>query len=66
VVLQQPVGDIDVRAEQLLATGDPLDHVLPVVQDELEAEITDASARTTRRQRRLVQGAGVPTSRLGW
>ena len=47
VVLQQPVGDIDVRAEQLLATGDPLDHVLPVVQDELEAEIANASARAT-------------------
>ena len=44
VVLEQPVDDDDVRAEQLLVTGDLLAQRQPVVGDELEVEVRNADA----------------------
>ena len=45
VVLEQTVGGIDLRAQQLLPSGDVLDHVAAVVEHELEAEIVHPRAR---------------------
>ena len=46
------MGDDHVHAGQLLATGDPMGDVLPVMEHELQAQVMDASARAA--------GAGPP------
>jgi hypothetical protein len=51
VVLEQSVGDDDVRSGQLLAAGNPLADDLAVVGDDLEVEAGDADARVAVAER---------------
>jgi hypothetical protein len=53
LVLEQPVDDDDVGAEQLLVAGDPLADRDAVVADELEVEVRDPQAGVARAGRGL-------------
>ena len=57
VVLEQPMDDDHVRADELLAAGHRLVDRRAVVDDELEVEVGDADARVALAGRRLAHVA---------
>ena len=60
LVLEQPVGDDDVRPQELLAAGDLLVDGRAVVDDELEVEVRDADAGVALARGRLADVAAAP------
>ena len=59
-VLQEPMDDDDVRAQQLLPPGDLLEDGRAVVDDELEVQVGDADAGVAGAGRRLAHVAPAP------